>query len=90
MIQDVISALAALDGKKQFDYIFLDPPYRCDWERKVLAKIADSNLLSPDALIIVEAAKETDLSFAEEYGYQMIKEKVYKTNKHIFLEFIKN
>ena len=90
MIQDVISALAALDGKKQFDYIFLDPPYRCDWERKVLAKIADSNLLSPDALIIVEAAKVTDLSFAEEYGYQMIKEKVYKTNKHIFLEFIKN
>ena len=90
MIQDVISALAALDGKKQFDYIFLDPPYTCDWERKVLAKIADSSLLSPDALIIVEAAKETDLSFVEEYGYQMIKEKVYKTNKHIFLEFIKN
>ena len=45
-----------------------------------------SDLLSDDALIIVEASLETDFSYVEELGFEMVKEKEYKTNKHIFLE----
>lgn len=90
LVQDVAGALRSLDGKKKFDYVFLDPPYRCGWEEKVLQELSGCDLLNPDALIIVEAAKETELPYAEEYGYRIIKEKLYKTNKHIFLEFIEN
>ena len=35
---------------------------------------------------IVEASKETDFDYAEDLGYNIIKEKEYKTNKHVFLE----
>ena len=48
--------------------------------------LSDSDLLSDDALIIVEASLETDFSYVEELGFEIVKEKVYKTNKHIFLE----
>ena len=33
---------------------------------------------------IVEASKETDFDWLSDAGFHMIKEKVYKTNKHIF------
>ena len=83
---DVLSALKRLEGKYQFDYIFMDPPYNHEWEKQVLEFLADTTLLADDGIIIVEASKETDLSYAEELGYSIIKEKMYKTNKHIFLE----
>ena len=70
---DVISGLRTLEGKYRFDLIFMDPPYK-----KALVK--------PSAKIIVEAALETDFSYAEELGYTVLKEKCYKTNKHVFLQ----
>ena len=86
MQMDVMTALYKLEGEKQFDYIFMDPPYNHEWEKQVLELLADTTLLADDGIIIVEASKETDLSYAEELGYSIIKEKMYKTNKHIFLE----
>ena len=86
MQMDVMTALYKLEGEKQFDYIFMDPPYNHEWEKQVLEFLTDTTLLADDGIIIVEASKETDLSYAEELGYSIIKEKMYKTNKHIFLE----
>lgn len=86
MQMDIIAALSRMEGEKQFDYIFMDPPYDQEWERKVLEYLADSSLLADEGVIIVEASKATDLSYAEELGFTIIKEKVYKTNKHIYLE----
>ena len=83
---DVICALNRMDGKKQFDYIFMDPPYDHELEKKVLEYLSTSDLLTEDALIIVEASLETDFSYAKELGFSIVKEKIYKTNKHIFLE----
>ena len=83
---DVISALHRMDRHKKFDYVFMDPPYNQLLEKKVLEYLSDSNLLSEDALIIVEASLETDFSYVEELGFEIVKEKEYKTNKHIFLE----
>ena len=39
-----------------------------------------------DTLLIVEASKETTFDDVEALGYSIIKEKLYKTNKHVFLE----
>lgn len=86
MQMDIIAALSRMEGEKQFDYIFMDPPYDQEWERKVLEYLADSSLLADEGVIIVEASKATDLGYAEELGFTIIKEKVYKTNKHIYLE----
>ena len=83
---DVLNALRRMEGKKQFDYVFMDPPYNCLLEKQVLEYLKDSGLLSNDALIIVEASLETDMSYANEMGFDIIKEKLYKTNKHVFLE----
>ena len=42
--------------------------------------------VTEDTLIIVEADLHTDFSYAEELGYELVKEKKYKTNKHVFLK----
>ena len=42
--------------------------------------------MSEEGIIIVEASKETEFDYAEDLGYHIIKEKEYKTNKHVFLE----
>lgn len=82
---DVLSAIKRLEGKKQFDYIFMDPPYNHEWEKKVLELLGHGKLLTQDGVIIVEASLETKMDYIEEFGFELIKEKPYKTNKHIFL-----
>ncbi len=83
---DVLNALKRLEGKKTFDYIFMDPPYNQLHEKRVLEYLSNSTLLSDDGIIIVEASLDTDFSYVAELGFAIIKEKEYKTNKHIFLE----
>lgn len=85
LTKDVMTALYQLEGEKQFDFIFMDPPYHQGLERKVLEYLAGSDLVYEDTVIIVEAAKETDFSYVEALGFYRIKEKNYKTNKHVFI-----
>jgi 16S rRNA (guanine966-N2)-methyltransferase len=84
--RDVMTALYQLEGEKSFDFIFMDPPYDRELEKKVLNYLADSQLVYEDTVIIVEASKETDFSYLEELGFSLIREKTYKTNKHVFIE----
>ena len=37
-------------------------------------------------MLIVEASLETDFSYLEEFGYEVVKRKEYKTNVHLFLQ----
>lgn len=83
---DVMTALYRLEGEKQFDFIFMDPPYNQGLEEKVLAYLSESQLLSAEGVIIVEASKDTKFDYLEDLGFSIIKEKVYKTNKHVFIE----
>lgn len=86
MSQDALSALRRLEGQPAFDYIFMDPPYNYLYEKQVLEYLTDSVLVNEETVIIIEASKETDFSYLEEYGYTLIKTKEYKTNKHVFVE----
>lgn len=83
---DVFDELRKMNGVYRFDYVFMDPPYNHEIEKQVLKQLSESDLLSDDALIIVEASLETDFSYVEEYGFSVIKKKVYQTNCHLFLE----
>lgn len=83
---DAVNALHRLNGKYRFDYIFMDPPYDHLLEKDVLNCIKDMNILSEDGLIIIEASLDTNFDYLESMGYRLVKEKIYKTNKHIFVE----
>lgn len=83
---EVISALRRLEGRERFEYIFMDPPYNQLHEKRVLEYLSSSKLLTEDGIIIVESSLETDFSYVTTLGFSIIKEKLYKTNKHIFLE----
>lgn len=83
---DVLSALNRLEGRKKFDYVFMDPPYNQLLEKQVLTHLASGNLLNEGGLIIVEASLDTDFSYVEDLGYVIVKRKEYKTNAHLFLE----
>ena len=85
MSSDVMRALSTLEGKGVFDIIFMDPPYDKGYEKTVLIWLADSSLVSEDTLIVVEASDRTDFSYLEELGYETVKSKDYKTNRHLFL-----
>lgn len=78
------SAVAGLSGR--FDVIFMDPPYDNEYEKKILELISKSDIADRDTLIIVEASLDTKMDYLNENGYDIVKEKTYKTNKHIFIQ----
>ena len=84
MNTDVLSALRQMEGKYEFDLIFMDPPYFEDLEPQVMQYLKNSPVMKKDALLIVEATEEKDFSFAADLGFRLLKEKIYKTNKHVF------
>ena len=63
----------------------MDPPYNHEWEKKVLELLGAGDYLSRDGVIIIEASLETKMDYIEEFGFELVKEKIYKTNKHVFL-----
>lgn len=82
--QDVVSALSNI-SEKEVDVIFMDPPYDLSYEKKVLEALATKQYVTKDTLIVVEASLNTDFSYLENLGYETVKEKKYKTNKHMFI-----
>lgn len=81
--QDVLSALQGIH-ETEVDIIFMDPPYDCDYEKEVLRILKDTPYVTERTLIVIEASLACDFSYLQELGFIMIKEKCYKTNKHIF------
>ena len=80
MQADALDALARHSGRESFVYIYKE------LEKKALAFLADSSLLAEDGVIIIEASLDTAFDDAEKLGYSIIKNKCYKTNKHVFLK----
>lgn len=85
MNTDCMSALRRLEGDCRFDLIFMDPPYGQGLEQEILRYLAHSSIVKENAQIIVEADRHTDFSYVDGFGYTVLKEKMYKTNKHLFL-----
>lgn len=83
--QDAAAALACI-REKEADLIFMDPPYQSGLEEPVLRVLAQMPYVTEHTVIVIEAALKKDFSFAGELGFQVVKEKCYKTNKHVFLE----
>lgn len=87
LVMDVFRALDLLAVRGgSFSVIFMDPPYNRELEKQVLSRLRESPLVAEETLLIVEASLETDFSYLEEFGYEVLKRKEYKTNVHLFLK----
>jgi 16S rRNA (guanine966-N2)-methyltransferase len=53
---DVLRGLGQLAGQ-QFDRIYFDPPYACDFYERVIAAIATHHILAPQGVLAVEHHK---------------------------------
>ena len=83
---EVLSGIRALETeKRKFDIIFIDPPYNQNLEQGILNALVNSKILDEDVIIIVEAGKNTDFPYIDELGLKIVKDKVYKNNRHLFL-----
>ena len=82
--QDVVLGLRNIK-EKEADIIFIDPPYHGELYERTLAQLAEMSYVTENTMIILECAKDFDISFAEDYGFEVRRVKEYKTNKHIFL-----
>jgi len=82
--QDVFSGLSGI-AEKNVDVIFMDPPYDSGQEKNVLALLQNRDYVTEDTLIVAEASLDTDFSYLGAMGYTLVKEKKYKTNKHMFI-----
>ena len=83
--QDVISGLNNV-FEKEVDVVFMDPPYGQELEKQTLMKLAGMKYITEDTLIIVESGLDTDFTYLDEIGFELVKEKKYKTNKHVFIQ----
>ena len=80
---DVCSAIDRIT--EEADIIFMDPPYESGLDVAALRMLKNASCVTEDTLIIVEAVLDRDVIEIEECGFEISKEKKYKTNKHLFL-----
>lgn len=80
---DVMSALYGIH-EKAADIVFMDPPYDCGHENRVLAVLRELPWVTENTLIVMETSLQSDVAWIEELGFSLEKEKRYKTNRHIF------
>lgn len=84
---DVLNAIARLEAEeKPFDVIFMDPPYASSGVVQVLRRLEQSCLAGPGTLIVFEEALAFPSEEAAGSGYEILKEKTYKSNKHVWLK----
>ena len=83
---DAKSALLSLRNEAPFSIVFMDPPYDSNLEDSLFSCLADLSLIDEDSLIIVEAKLSKCFDFTEDFGFEVTREKCYKTNKHVFLK----
>ena len=82
--QDVLSALRHIH-EKEADIIYADPPYEAQTVHDILRALAVAPFVTDRTLIIVESSLNTDFSYLGEIGFELVREKDYKANRHLFI-----
>ncbi len=86
MCCDAAAALSRLEEWGQaFDFVFMDPPYGRGLECGALSYLAHSALADGNTRIIVETSIGTDTNYLAKLGFTLAREKIYKTNRHLFI-----
>lgn len=72
ILSDSLSYLEKID--KQFNIVFIDPPYKLDVYQNALDLLEKNNLLANDAIIVLESEKELAIN---ENNYKKVKQYNY-------------
>lgn len=67
------------------DVIFMDPPYDAEYEEQLFETLKNCSYVDENTLIILESDIKKDFSID---GFELIRCKEYKTNKHSFYKRI--
>ncbi len=81
---DVLNALHQIH-EKHADIIYIDPPYESETAKNCLRELSGLPYVDDETLIIIETSLDSDISYIEELGYQLTKEKDYKSQRHLFI-----
>ncbi len=82
--QDVFASLSMIH-EKEADIIFMDPPYQAGYEQKLFESLACQPYVTENTLLILEAEADMKIDYLDDLGFEVIREKNYRTNKHIFV-----
>ena len=86
MRKNAVSAIRELGIKKmRFDLVYMDPPYQSGLEEETLCALERAGIVDEESLIIIEADKNNTLDFIGNTPFEVVREKVYKTNRHFFI-----
>ncbi|MCF0122072.1 MAG: 16S rRNA (guanine(966)-N(2))-methyltransferase RsmD [Lachnospiraceae bacterium] len=85
LVADAREAVEQLKNEEAFDIIFMDPPYLKGMEQEVLKRLQGAHCVKDQTLFVIEASLKTNFSWLSHSDYEIIKEKKYKTNVHIFV-----
>lgn len=80
---DVLSALQHVH-EKHVDIVYLDPPYESDIVRNCLALMQEMPMIDENTMIIAETSLDSDLDDVEDLGFVVVREKDYKSQRHLF------
>ena len=72
--------------EKEVDLIFIDPPYESGLYERTFELLGRLPYVTEYTMLIAECSIDMDLSVFEDNGFEIIKEKRYKTNQHVFLK----
>ena len=70
----------------EVDIIFVDPPYEGGLYEKTFELLERLPYVTEYTMIIAECSLDMDLDIFESAGFEITKEKRYKTNQHIFMK----
>lgn len=83
--QDVVLALGSI-REKEADLIYIDPPYDAGQYPRTLDMLSRMSWVTDRTLIIVECSRQEELSVASDFGFEVVRVKDYKSNRHLFLK----
>lgn len=66
---------------RQFDLIYMDPPYEKGYEPKIGEMVGSLGLLSPEGMLIIESSSATEVELGT---LTKVREKLYKTTRFTF------
>ena len=85
---DALLGISTLERRtgSAFDLVFMDPPYGQGEAERTLSKLSGSSLITEETLIVVEESIRFDPETLSELPFLIVRDKRYKTNRHLFLQ----
>ena len=82
--QDALAAASRIH-EKHLDIIYIDPPYESPIAAQLVRLLMQAVYVDEETMIIVETSMNSDFSFLEGIGAELVREKSYRSQRHLFI-----